>query len=280
MPATPRPLRIVLALLLPALVALAGCSAPDPGAAGAPAPATALPKYYDARALLDAVGTRERSDGGALTVLNGTLDPPGSGTVEAGAPAPSGRRAVTGDGVLRFADGAVSARFDQRLGEAGGPTRTTATVRTNGTTWLRLPGATTWSEVGRAQVGPADLADATLAANIAGMVDPLAGVGRYSDAALVAEAQDETVSGVPTVRYTIVVDLVRAAAAETDPAMRTQLTEQVNGGLTRISSVVWVDADQRPVRGRIRQEVPGAGTLDLVTDYRSWGTPVTITPPV
>lgn len=281
MPATPRPLRVTLALLLPALLALAGCSTPDPDAAGAPAQTASLPKYYDARALLDAVGARERADGGALTLLNGTLDPPGTGTVPAGAPAPPGRRAVTGDGSLRFADGAVATRFEQRLGEAGATPRTTGAVRTDGRTWLRLPGAapSAWSEVGRAQVSPADLPDATLAANIAGMADPLAGVGRYSDAALVAEAQDETLGDVATVRYTIVVDLVRAAAAETDPAMRSQLTEQVDGGLTRISSVVWVDRDQRPVRGRLRQELPGAGTLDLVTDYRSWGTPVTIDPP-
>jgi hypothetical protein len=279
-PPTPRPLRVTLAFLLPLLVALAGCSGPDPGAAGAPANGTALPKYYDAKALLDAVGARERADGGAQTVLNGTLDPPGTGTVPAGAPAPPGRRAVTGDGVLRFIDGTVSTRFDQRLGEAGTTQRTTGAVRTAGRTWLRLPGAPGWAEVGRSQVAQPDLADATLAANIAGMADPLAGVTRYSDAALVAEAQDETLDDVATVRYTIVVDLVRAAAAETDPTMRAQLTQQVNGGLTRISSVVWVDRDQRPVRGRLRQELPGAGTLDLVTDYRSWGTPVTVDPPV
>ncbi|TCK20581.1 hypothetical protein [Pseudonocardia endophytica] len=279
MPPTPRPLRIALVLLLPALVALAGCSTPDPGAAGAPANATSLPKFYDAKALLDAVGDRERADGGALTVLNGTLDPPGTGTVEAGAPTPPGRRAVTGDGVLRFADGAVSTRFDQRLGPAGAAPRTTGAVRTAGRTWLRLPGAPGWSEVGRAQVAQPDLADATLATNIAGMADPLAGVTRYADAALVAEAQDESLGDVATVRYTIVVDLVRAAAAETDPTLRAQLTQQVAGGLTRISSTVWVDRDQRPVRGRLRQELPGAGTLDLVTDYRSWGTPVTVAPP-
>ncbi len=277
----PRPALITLALLLPALIALAGCSSPEQDAAGAPSGAVSLPKYYDARALLDAVGARERADGGALTVLNGTLDPPGAATVPAGAPAPPGRRAVTGDGALRFADGAVATRFDQRLGEAGESPRSTGAVRANGRTWLRLPGAPpdVWAEVGRAQLAPADLPDAALATNIAGMADPLAGVGRYSDAALVSDAQDETVSGIPTVRYTIVVDLVRAAAAETDPAMRTQLTQQVTGGLTRISSVVWVDADQRPIRGRMRQEVPGAGTLDLVTDYRSWGSPVTVQPP-
>lgn len=281
MPATPRPLRVALALLLPALLALAGCSAPEPGAAGAPPPTASLPKYYDARALLDAVGARERADGGALTVLNGTLDPPGTGAVPAGAPAPPGRRAVTGDGSVRFADGTVATRFDQRLGEAGGTARTTGAVRTDGRTWLRLPGAApgAWTEVGRGQIAQADLTDATLAANIARMADPLAGVGRYADAALVAEAQDETLGDVATVRYTIVVDLVRAAAAETDPAMRAQLTDQVNGGLTRISTVVWVDRDQRPVRGRLRQELPGVGTLDLVTDYRSWGTSVTIDPP-
>ncbi|WP_130292208.1 hypothetical protein [Pseudonocardia sediminis] len=259
-------LRLALALGL-VLAPVAGCAAtPDtPPQAAAP---NALPKYYDSGALLAAVAARQRSDGGALTTLDGTLD------------GPSGRQAVTGDGAVRFDGAAVSVRFDQRVGPEGATPRTTGLVRTGGRTWVRVPGAAgRWLEVGVAEIPPADRADATLATNLAGTADPLSGVSRYADASLVSDAVDEDVDGVRTVRYTIVVDLVRASAAETDPAMRTQLTNQVSGGLTRISATVWVDADQRPVRARVRQELPGAGTLDLLAGYRSWGTPVSVDPP-
>lgn len=260
------PLLLGVCLLL---VPLAGCAATPgrPPAGGTPG---ALPKYYDARALLTAVSARQRSDAGALTVLTGTLDGPG------------GRRSVTGEGAVRWVGDAVDVRFDQRVGPVGGTPRTTGLVRTGGRTYLRVPGppAGRWLEIGRHAVPPADHTDATLATNIAGMADPLAGVRRYADASLVADAADESLDGVPTVRYTIVVDLVRAAAAETDPALRAQLENQVRGGLTRISTLIWVDADNRPVRARVRQELPGAGTLDLVTGYRSWGARVVVDPPV
>lgn len=254
---------VLLALCL-ALFAVAGCTgAPDPQAA---AP-SALPKYYDSAALLAAVSARQRSDGGALTSFDGTLD------------GPSGRQAVTGEGAVRFDGGTVSVRFDQRVGAQGSTPRSTGLVRSGARTWVRLPAATRWLELGADEVPPAGRPDATLATNLAGTADPLAGVSRYADASLVADAVDEDVDGVATVRYTIVVDLVRAAAAETDPTMRTQLTNQVRSGLTRISAVAWVDADQRPVRARVRQELPGAGTLDLLADYRDWGSPVRIDPP-
>lgn len=258
--------RLAVGLCL-VLVPLGGCAAPDPpSGAGVPA---ALPKYYDSQVLIAAVSARQRSDAGVLTTLNGTLD--GAG----------GRREVRGEGAARWDGDAVSARFDQRVGPEGATPRTTGLVRTGGRTWLRVPGPAPgrWIEIGRQEVPVADRVDAVVATNIAAMTDPIAGVRRYADAGLVADATDETVDGIRTVRYTIVVDLVRAAAAETDPSMRAQLTAQVRGGLTRISTVVWVDADQRPVRTRLRQELPGAGTLDLVTGYRSWGTPVSVDPP-
>lgn len=259
--------RLVLAALL-VLLPLAGCAAqPAPAPAAEPA---ALPKQYDARALLSTVSARQRAEAGARTVLHGSLD--GAG----------GRRTVDGEGALRWSGDAVDVRFDQHVGAAGQPRRTTGLIRTAGRTFLRVPeaGSGRWIELGRDDVPPADRSDATLATNLALTADPLAAVRRYADASLVADATDEAVDGVPAVRYTIVVDLTRAAAAETDPAMRAQLDAQVRGGLTRISTQVWVDAASRPVRARMAQELPGAGSLDMVTDYRSWGAPVAIDPPV
>lgn len=260
-----RTARVLVALGL-ALAAVTGCAAsprtPPQAAAGSP-----LPKYYDAGALLAAVSARERSDGGALMTFTGTLD------------GPSGRRSVTGEGVVRFAAGAVPVRFDQRVGAPGAVPRTTGLVRTGGRTWVRAPARDRWLELGVDDVPPADRGDATLATNLAGAADPLAGVSRYAEASLVSDAVDEIADGVRTVRYTIVVDLARAAATETDPALRTQLADQVAAGRTRISTVVWVDADQRPVRAGVRQELPGAGALDLLVGYRAWGTPARVDPP-
>ncbi|MDN5917863.1 MAG: hypothetical protein L0I76_22665 [Pseudonocardia sp.] len=264
-----RGIRLALSLGL-VLFPLAGCAAtPDtPAPASAPSE-SALPKYYDSGALLAAVSARQRSDGSALTTFDGTLD------------GPSGHSVVTGEGAVRFDGDAVSTRFDQRVGPPGAAPRTTGVVHTGGKTWVRVPDSAPgrWLELGVDEIPPADRPDATLAANLAGTADPLAGVSRYAGASLVSDAVDEEVDGVRTVRYTIVVDLVRAAATEADPAMRAQLTNQVNGGLTRISAVVWVDADQRPVRTHLRQELPGAGTLDLTAGYHSWGTPVSVEPP-
>lgn len=264
-PRGPRARPLLLALCV-ALLAVAGCAGtPDPSPqAGAP---SALPKYYDAAALLAAVSARQRSDGGALTSFDGALD------------GPSGRQVVTGEGAVRFDGAAVSARLDQRVGAQGATPRSTGLVRTGDRTWVRPPAAPRWLELGVDEVPAPARPDATLATNLAGMADPLAGVSRYADASLVADAVDEDVDGVATVRYTIVVDLVRAAAAETDPAVRAQLTDQVRSGLTRISAVVWVDADQRPVQARVRQELPGTGVLDLLAGYRAWGSPVRIDPP-
>ena len=65
-----------------------------------------------------------------------------------------------------------------------------------------------------------------------------------------------------------------------DPASREALAAQHRAGVTRISTEVWLDADRRPLRSRLRQQLPGAGTLDLLIRYRDWGAPVSIEPPV
>ena len=263
-PAPPRRLPALVGSVLALLVLLTGCSTGADPATQAP---PGLPKYYDARQLLGAVSVRERTDAGAATTLGGTV---------AG---PAGRSTVTGEGVLRFSGDAVDVRFSQRVAAPGAPPRTTGLVRAGGRTYLQATGGR-WAEIGRVPMADADVrADATLATNIADMADPLAGIRRYADASLVADATDDTVDDTRAVRYTLVVDLVRAAAAEPDPALRAQLNQQVGQGLTRISSELWLDADQRPVRTRIRRQVPGAGALDLVTDYRSWGTRTAIDPP-
>lgn len=250
---------------------LSGCawpgsfgSAPQPQA---PAP-VALPKYYDPAPMLADVRARVRSDGAAVLSVAGTLT------------GPAGPVPVDGDGALRIdpPGGAPAVRLVLRTGPEDTP-HPVEFVRVGDRSWVRPHGGG-WAEIGRAPVPPDVVTDATVAANVASGVDPLAAVARYPDAVLVADARDDTVDGTPAVHYTLVVDLVRAIASEQDPARRAALAAQHRAGVTRISTDVWLDADRRPLRGRIRQQLPGAGVLDLLVRYQDWGAPVTIDPPV
>jgi hypothetical protein len=261
-------------LLLAVLGAsLAGC-------AGAPPQQTAargLPKVYDVRELLDAVTARQRTDRTAILQVAGHVE---DGTHGPGEPAMT----VGGTGALRIEDSGVSVDFTQTLTRSGEAPQSTGFVVLPGQVFLRLPSAQPgdprpWTKVDAASGDAAERTLATLATNVVDSADPTADISRFADASLVADASDDPVEGTPAVRYTIVVDLNRAAELERDPTVRAQLQQQVAGGLTRISSRLWVDAENRPVRSEARQDMPGIGTLAMTADYRSWGTPVLITPP-
>lgn len=251
--------------------ALSGCTGTGPSGAtpdpSSPA-AVSLPKYHDPARLLADVDARTRSDGGAVLSVAGTL------TGDSG-PVP-----VTGDGAIRIdpAGAGAAVRLLLRTGPEGTVARATEIVQVGERTWLRPPD-TGWTEAGRAPLPPAAVADATLAANVAAGADPLAAVARYPDAVLVADARDTDLEGTPAVHYTLVVDLGRAIEAEHDPARRDALVAQQQAGITRISAEIWLDADRRPLRSRLRQQLPGSGVLDLLLRYRDWGAPVTIEPP-
>ncbi|MEV1291381.1 hypothetical protein [Pseudonocardia sp. NPDC049635] len=267
------PSAALLGAVLLGAVLLTGCAWPGSTGSAPPPPsatAAALPKYYDPAPLIADVGARTRSDGGAVMSVAGTLTADSE-------PVP-----VTGEGTVRFAPGggAPSVRLDVRAGPEGSPPGTTGVVRIGERTWLHPRGAAGWAESGIDPIAPEDIADATVAANIAAGADPLAATARYPDAVLVADARDTDVDGIPVVHYTLVVDLVRAIAVETEPARLEALTAQQRAGITRISSEIWLDADRRPVRARLRQQLPGVGALDLLLRYRDWGSPVTIEPPV
>lgn len=242
-----------------------GSTSPPPSAEGA-----VLPKYYDPAPLIADVGARTRSDGGVTMSVAGTL------TADTD-PVP-----VAGEGAVRFAPegGAPAVRLDLRSGPEGSPPGTTGVVRIGERTWLHPQGGAGWVEPGIGPIAPDEISAATVAANVAAGADPLAAIARYPDAVLVADARDSDVDGIPVVHYTLVVDLVRAIAVETEPARLEALTAQQQAGVTRISTEIWLDSDRRPLRARLRQQLPEAGTLDLLLRYRDWGSPVTIEAPV
>lgn len=256
-----------LALLGALLLLLTGCAGSSGAPQAPPAPAgVVLPKYQDPRPLLTDVDNRMYTDGGTRLTLSGTL------LGVAGSPVP-----VHGEGAARFDRAAGHAGPSVRLDVRSGEARTaTGLVRTPARTWVR-PAGSRWLRAG-ADPMPVG-SEATVAANAGAAADPLADVSRYADATFVADAADEPVEGVPAVHYTLVVDLVRAVAAERDPARRATLQAQQRAGLTRISGEIWLDAERRPVQARIRRALPDTGTLDLVARYRGWGEPVVVEAP-
>lgn len=227
-----------------------------------------LPKYYSAADLLTAVGRRQGADRTAHLRLSGRVDS-----------ADGGRTTLGGDGALRVEPGGgISAQFTQTLSPPGqDPQSTALVVLHSGQVW-RQSGAG-WTRVDRSATGSPEKTLATTAANVVAGADPTANLARYRDAALVADATDDQVAGVPAVRYLVVVDLVRSADLEQDPAVRDALRAQVAAGVTRISSTLWIDAANRPLRSETRQTMPGIGTLALTSDYLDWGAPVAIASP-
>lgn len=265
------PVRSPLALVLAAiavLVVLAGVVSCARGNSEDAGEARGLPKYYSAADLLTVVTQRQHADRTAHLSLSGRVDA-----------ADGGPTALGGNGALRVEQGGgISAQFTQTLSPPGrAPQSTAFVVLHDGQVW-RQDGAG-WTRVDEAATGTPEKTLATTAANVVAGADPTAHLSRYRDAALVADAADDTVDGVPTVRYRVVVDLVRAAELEQDPEVRGTLRAQAAAGVTRISSTLWIDAANRPLRSETRQAMPGIGTLALTSDYRDWGAPVAIASP-
>lgn len=256
-----RTLVLAACALLAVLVSVVSCARGNSTETVVPG----LPKYYAANDLLTAVTVRQRADRTAGLRLSGKVD-------GGGPPAE-----VVGDGALRIEQHGLSAQFTQTV-TTGGRTQSAAVVTLPGGQVFRHDEAG-WVRIDEAASGTPEKEWATVAANLADTADPTANLARYRDAALVADAVDDTAGGVAAVRYLVVVDLVRAAEQEPDPAVAQALRSQVSSGLTRISFTLWIDAANRPLRSEARQTLPGIGTLTLTADYRDWGAPVTITTP-
>jgi hypothetical protein len=256
--------RRVAGLLLALLVVLlAGCA----GSRAQEGSSVRLPRYYDPAQLVAALEQQKRTHRTARIRLSGEVI--GSST-----------RSVVGDGELRLGDDGAAVRLTQVLSEQGVEPVETAFVVLPGSVYVRRSAPGSWTRVDRSTPDRTARRLAAMAATLTDGADPTANLTRYGDAALIADAADDVVDGVPAVRYKIVVDLTRAASEQQDHIVRAQLEAQVKGGLTRISALLWVDAEHRPVRSAVRQYLPGFGTFDLVSTYRDWGAPVAISAPV
>lgn len=246
-----------VAVLVMSLVA-AGC--------GAPSDTTALTRYFDVRQLIDAVSAQQRADGTARFSLRGEL-----------VGAQDTRLRFTGVGALRFAGEDVALSFTQVVTQRGAEPQETGFVVLPDAVYLRSSGQD--GDRPWVRVDPSDTEQLALATSITERADPMSTLAAYADATLVTDAADDVIEGDRAVRYTIVTDLARAAELTSDPRLREQLEGQVRGGLTRVTSTLWVDAAHRPLRSAARQDLPGIGVLAVTSSYRDWGAVAPVEPP-
>jgi hypothetical protein len=265
-----RPVRRCCIALIGALaVLLVGCST---SAATAAAP-SGIPRHKDIGELVKAVSERQKADQTAKLSLRGEVT--GASTVR-----------FTGEGVLRVLADAVSVKFTQVVTQKGAAPQETGFVVLPDAVYMRppvRPGESPmkpWVKVDQNSADPEVRKLVAQTASLTESADPTRALSRYADATSIADTADDVIDGDPAVRYTIVVDLARAAALESDPGRKAQLEQQVRGGLTRVTSMLWLDAESRPVRSAVNQELPGIGTLAITGSYRDWGQEVVIDPPL
>lgn len=262
------PARRCAALLIVLAAAVAGCTGGSPTAD----PRPGLTRFNDISELVAAVVERQRTDRTARLSLRGELT--GAATLR-----------FTGEGVLRVLADEVSVKFTQIVTQKGVAPQETGFVVLPDAVYLRLPpgpddpATMPWVRVDPQSTDPEAQRLVTMAATVTESADPTRTLSRYTDATLISDAVDDVIEGDPAVRYTIVVDLARAAAQQTDPVVKDQLEQQVRSGLIRVTSTLWVDSANRPLRTAVRQELPGIGTLAITGSYRDWGQPVEIVAP-
>ncbi len=260
---TSRAGRSLLALVM---VLAAGCSGAAPAAS-----TDELTRYVDINELIGAIAAQQRIDSTARFSLSGEL----TGAQDA-------RLRFTGTGSLRITDDAVSLAFTQVVTQTGADPQETGFVVLPDAVYLRLPAEGNdrpWVRVDPADTDPEAQQLVAMATSVTERADLTGTLTDYAGAPLVTDATDDVIEGDRAVRYTIVTDLARAAEITPDPVLEAQLQEQVRGGLTRVTSTLWVDAAHRPLRSAARQELPGIGTLAITSSYRDWGQAAEITPP-
>ncbi|MFI9010674.1 hypothetical protein ACIGNX_25900 [Actinosynnema sp. NPDC053489] len=230
--------RSVVASLLAAVV-LAGCAERTP----LPAP-TLGPAAADSATLVADVAARAAEQRSARFACETTL-----GAL---------RFTVTGD-LLRAREGRlVSLRQDPATDVVVLPGAGYA--RTGDGAWTRLD--------------PADRAPVRTDTTVAGLadeVDPASVVRSLAGSALVDQA-DERLDGVPTRRYTLLVDLWAQAGRTADSSRRAQLLAAYDSGFTA-SATVWVGPGDLPVRVeqvlRTAEENVFQSTVHRFTDWNA-----------
>ncbi|MCF2528378.1 hypothetical protein [Yinghuangia soli] len=130
-------------------------------------------------------------------------------------------------------------------------------------------------------------------AELQAMIDSGAGIGPGADLALLAKSQDivevgqETVDGVRTTHYRVVVDddLIGDHTPQSLGVTKSDydMLDDQYGGMSGDATVdVWVDAAQLPVKHSVSLKMggfKGKGSMQVETRFSDWGKPVDQTPP-
>jgi hypothetical protein len=280
---------IVPRLLITALLVtvLAGCSTPTPEAPATSVPAVPRQHFDKAGDLESAIRAAMLQDKTATTSTTATVDVPGEASKVLPAEGTDG------------AQGAVSFAADTRevhayypvVFDKSDPALVEATVLATDSGYLKPPAAMGFDlPSGKPWAGPFQLAEntkgsrdqqmATLATVVTNAADPTYGFESelYGDSAAIIGVIDGDLDGVPVVKYSVSVDITRAAQRQKNARRKQVLQGHIDQGDTNTDITVWVDAGNHPLRVSSRSGKPTRiTTVDI--RYRDWGKPVTIGPP-
>lgn len=268
-----RTTRILVTLFTGVLAVLVtGCSqaAPSFSAPTGPAP---LPRHGTVAELADAMVAGIRKAETATFTMVGGADGMATPLLNA-------------RGSMRYGESGLSMRLTQEVATPGGPGATAGPKQVGmvllpDTAYIKLPPEAglpperPWVAV---QPGGTDALSqrlGPLVEQVRQSADPSTSIARFADVATISEAVEEPLDGVPAMRYTLSIDVAKAAAASNEPGLRQALA----AGITSIEAQMWLDAADRVQRLLIEQPLPNGSTFSIDLRYADWGQPVDITAP-
>ncbi len=266
------------ALLIPLLaVTLAGCGGGAGSNPAAPSAPAALPRYATLAEL------------GAATAAQQKIDKTAKLTITGGVKGGSAQAGLNGEGALRYDEAGPSLQLNQQMqAGAGSPPSElslvvlpdSAFVKLPASAGLPLPPGKSWLKIQPGATDPVSAQFGQLIQAVRDNADPAKSFAQFGDAVSIVEAVEDPLDGVRAERYKLRVDLARAAAVQTDPAIKQSLEQSTKAGLTTLDYTLWMDALNHTMRVLVDQPLPAnQGTFTLDARYKDWGQPVQIAAP-
>ncbi|HTK60887.1 MAG TPA: hypothetical protein VL595_00875 [Pseudonocardia sp.] len=281
------PARRIAVLLLPVVaVVLAGCGGSDDDSgstaalptASSPAPSAPLRTFTSLTELSAATSAQQKIDKTArITISGGQAN-------QTGQP----QSTINGDGTLRYDDAGPALQLTEQLSSGGSPPvqlglvvlPDVAFVRPPPNSGLTLPAGKTWVRIDPASTDPVSKQFGQLIQSIRDNADPTRSFAQFGDAITIVDSAEEQLEGSPAVRYRLRVDMAKAAANQSDAAIKQNLQQSVQSGLTALEYTLWLDGQNRLLRVLVDQPLPqNQGTFTLDAHYRDWGRPMQIDQP-
>jgi hypothetical protein len=148
----------------------------------------------------------------------------------------------------------------------------------------RLPGGKSWMKIDLAKAAKTKNFDLSAFGTNGPSQDPSQVLDYLAGAGKVRSAGTETIHGVKATRYRLTADLKRAKARSTSKAAKTGIDQLLGtlDGTTKVPVDVWIDAEHRVLRERVRYTADINGEqnqMDFTTDFTGFGVDVTAAPP-